>query len=270
MSAVIFEKINPRDKRTEGEEKLLNVLKNSPRFDGWTVFEQPHIDSIKPDFILLNPKKGVIIIEVKDWNLNLDIYESGGYIKGTDGRLHKKDPVEQVETYKNCILKSDLNNSEDFVSKNNDYYGCIETVVYFHGASKEQALSFCSNNTYTKIWTDDDIDNINDINKKLDHRQYTWALEVIQSKYNKDGLLENMVSQLIKNLQYADYNYERKAPFKLVGEQLELAKLKQNSIRRWGGVAGAGKSLVLAEKAARALKKDYRVLILTYNITLRH
>ena len=49
-----------------------------------------------------------------------------------------------------------------------------------------------------------------------------------------------------------------------------MAKLKQNSIRRWGGVAGAGKSLVLAEKAARALKKDYRVLILTYNITLRH
>ena len=219
MSAVIFEKINPRDKRNEGEEKLLNVLKNSPRFDGWTVFEQPHIDSIKPDFILLNPKKGVIIIEVKDWNLGLDIYESGGYIRGTDRRLHKKDPVEQVETYKNCILKSDLNNSEDFVSKNNDYYGCIETVVYFHGASKEQALSFCSNNTYTKIWTDDDIDNINDINKKLDHRQYTWALEVIQSKYNKDGLLENMVHQLIKNLQCADYNYERKEPFKLFKEQ---------------------------------------------------
>ena len=57
MSADIFENINPRDKRTEGEEKLLNVLKNSPRFDGWTVFEQPHIDSIKPDFILLNPKR---------------------------------------------------------------------------------------------------------------------------------------------------------------------------------------------------------------------
>lgn len=270
MSAIIFENINPRDKRTEGEEKLLNVLKYSPRFDGWTVFEQPHIDSMKPDFILLNPEKGVIIIEVKDWNLNLDIYKSGGYIKGTDGRLHKKDPVEQVETYKNCILKSDLNNSEDFVSKNNDYYGYIETVVYFHGPSKEKALEFCTNNTYTKIWTDDDIDNINDINKKLDHRQYTWALEVTQSKYNKEGLLENMVSQLIKNLQCEDYNYERKAPFKLVGEQLELAKLKQNSIRRWGGVPGAGKSLVLAEKAARALKKDYRVLILTYNITLRH
>ena len=27
MSAVIFEKINPRDKRTEGEEKLLNEYK---------------------------------------------------------------------------------------------------------------------------------------------------------------------------------------------------------------------------------------------------
>ncbi|MFR1849449.1 MAG: NERD domain-containing protein [Clostridium sp.] len=270
MSAIIFENINPRDKRTEGEEKLLNVLKYSPRFDGWTVFEQPHIDSIKPDFILLNPKKGVIIIEVKDWNLNLDIYKSGGYIKGTDGRLHKKDPVEQVETYKNCILKSDLNNSEDFVSKNNDYYGYIETVVYFHGPSKEKALEFCTNNTYTKIWTDDDIDKINDINKTLNKTQYTWALTVKESKYNKDNMLENMVHQLIKNLQCADYNYERKVPFKLFKEQSDLANLKQNSIRRWGGVPGAGKSLVLAEKAARALKKDYRVLILTYNITLRH
>ena len=270
MSAIIFENINPRDKRTEGEEKLLNVLKYSPRFDGWTVFEQPHIDSMKPEFILLNPKKGVIIIEVKDWNLNLDIYKSGGYIKGTDGRLHKKDPVEQVETYKNCILKSDLNNSEDFVSKNNDYYGYIETVVYFHGPSKEKALEFCTNNTYTKIWTDDDIDKINDINKTLNKTQYTWALTVKESKYNKDNMLENMVHQLIKNLQCADYNYERKVPFKLFKEQSDLANLKQNSIRRWGGVPGAGKSLVLAEKAARALKKDYRVLILTYNITLRH
>lgn len=275
MSSVIFENINPRDKRTEGEEKLLNVLKYSPRFDGWTIFEQPHIDSIKPDFILLHPKKGVIIIEVKDWDLSSRTYESGGYIKGTDGRLHKKDPVEQVETYKNCILKSDLNDSEDFVSKNNDYYGYIETVVYFHGVSKSQALSFCTNNTYTKIWTDDDIDKINDINKTLNHAQYTWALTVEESKYNKDNMLENMVSQLIKNLliknlQYPDYNYERKEPFKLSKEQSDLANLKQNSIRRWGGVPGAGKSLVLAEKAARALKKDYRVLILTYNITLRH
>ena len=83
-------------------------------------------------------------------------------------------------------------------------------------------------------------------------------------------MLENMVHQLIKNLQCADYNYERKEPFKLFKEQSDLANLKQNSIRRWGGVPGAGKSLVLAEKAARALKKDYRVLILTYNITLRH
>ena len=130
MSAVIFEKINPRDKRTEGEEKLLNVLKNCPRFDGWTVFEQPHIDSIKPDFILLHPKKGIIIIEVKDWNLRLGTYESGGYIRGTDGKLHKKDPVEQVETYKNCILKSDLNNSEDFVSNNSDYYGCRNSCIF--------------------------------------------------------------------------------------------------------------------------------------------
>ncbi|WP_455542002.1 NERD domain-containing protein [Intestinibacter sp.] len=270
MLATVFEKDNPRDGRTEGEEKLLNILKNSERFEGWTVFEQPHINAVKPDFVLLHPKKGVIIIEVKDWNLNSNTYESNAYIKGTDGRLHKKNPIDQVEKYKNCILKSDLESNEDFISNNEKYYGYIETVVYFHGVTKSQVLKFCPETKYTKLWTDEDIDYIANIKNLLNYRQYTYALSLEKSKYNQNGTLEKIVEELIKNLKCADYNYERREPFKLTREQSELAKLKHNSVRRWGGVAGAGKSLVLAEKAARALKKNQKVLILTYNITLRH
>lgn len=270
MSANIFESIFTNEKRTEGEQYLLDVFESSERFDGWTIFEQPHINSMKPDFVLLHPNKGIIIIEVKDWNLSLNTYESGGYIKGNGGNLYRKNPIKQVEKYKQCILKSDLENSEDFISKNSDYYGYIETIVYFHGASKSQAINFCGFDKYTKIWTDEDIDYIADINNRLNSDEHTFALSLKKSKYDKDGSLQKIVKELTKNLQYADYNYERRNPFVLTKEQSNLAELKQNSIRRWGGVAGAGKSLVLTEKAVKALKKGYRVLILTFNITLRH
>lgn len=271
MSAEIFESFNPNDPRTEGEKYLLNVFCNSPRFDGWMVFEQPHINSMKPDFILLNPELGIIIIEVKDWNLNLDVYENGGYIRGTDGQILKKNPINQVENYKKSILKSELTNSVHLAENFNNYYGCIETVVYFHGASKAQALAFCQReNTYTKIWTIEDIEYINNKENQLRAFDHTYALAMKHSKFNNNGLLEELVKELAMHLQYADYNYERKQPYILKRSQIDLAELSPGSIRRWSGVAGSGKSLILAEKGAKALKENKRVLILTFNITLRH
>ncbi|WP_121661868.1 nuclease-related domain-containing DEAD/DEAH box helicase [Metabacillus litoralis] len=272
MSAEIFESYNPNDPRTKGEQYLLDVFRNSSRFDGWMVFEQPHINSMKPDFVLLHPSRGIIIIEVKDWNLTSSVYENGGYIRGTDGRSHKKNPINQVENYKKSILKSELTNSvylaEEF-EKN--YYACIETVVYFHGAAKANALAFCNNNLlYTKIWTKEDIEYIKNTHNPLNNRIHTYALSRQQSAFNHNGQLEELVKELAKHLQYADYNFERRRPFILTPSQSELSELSPGSIRRWSGVAGAGKSLILAEKAVKALRDNKRVLILTFNITLRH
>ncbi|WP_078544717.1 nuclease-related domain-containing DEAD/DEAH box helicase [Litchfieldia alkalitelluris] len=271
MTTEIFESFNKNDPRTKGEQYLLDCFRTSPRFDGWMIFEQPHINSMKPDFVLLHPKRGIIIIEVKDWNLDSDVYENGGYIRGTDGRSHKKNPINQVENYKKNILKSELTNSVYLAERyKHNYYACIETVVYFHGATKAQALAFCQgSHSHTKIWTIEDIEEINS-QKTLNPRSHTYALSRDQSSFNHQGLLEELVKELSKHLQYADYNYERRQPFVLTRAQRELAELSPGSIRRWSGVAGAGKSLILAEKAVNALRDDKRVIILTFNITLRH
>ena len=170
MPAKIIESLNPRDKRTEGEEYLLNVFKTSKVFNGWQVFEQPHINSMKPDFVLTNPKKGIIIIEVKDWNLESKKYINGGYILGDDGKKYKKSPINQVEGYKNCILKMDWEGNEELVESYGDYYGYIETVVFFYGANRKEVKEFCydseeerfynSKKKHTKIWTIEDIEYI--------------------------------------------------------------------------------------------------------------
>lgn len=272
MSAQIFEDLNPNNPRTEGEQYLLDVFNKSERFSGWTVFEQPHINSMKPDFVLLHPNKGIIIIEVKDWNLSSSVYRKDGYIKGTNGRLYNKNPIDQVEKYKNGILKSDLENSEALVDTYSNYYGCIETVVYFHGATRENVLKFCgkNNNGYTKIWIDKDIEYISNTSNQLNAYKHTYALTPPDSTFNTAGMLERLVKELISYLSYSDYHEERRQPISLTTDQKKLAELKVNMIRRYSGVAGAGKSLVLVEKAVRALKQDKRVLLLTFNITLRH
>lgn len=271
MPAKIFENINLNDPRTEGEQYLIDIFKTSSRFEGYTVFEQPHINSMKPDFILLHPERGVIIIEVKDWDLESNVYKSGGYILGTDGNLYERNPVKQVEGYKDNILKLELTNTvlllEGFSDK---YYGCIETAVYFHTASEERANAFCNScYSHTKIWTKKDIDYMANSNNRLSFNKHTYALTLNHSKFNVNGVLTELVRELSLKLQYSDYNYERKAPFILNRAQNSLATLKPKAIRRWSGIAGSGKSLVIAEKAVRALKEGQRVLILTYNITLR-
>ena len=272
MDREILENYNPLDPRTAGEEYLLSKFSTSPRFKGWTIFEQPHINSMKPDFILLHPEKGIIILEVKDWNLSSKVYQNGGYINGTNGKKFIKNPINQVENYKNTILKTELTNSVYLSEKFNDsFFACIETVVYFHKASKVEAYEFCGkSDSHTKIWTRCEFDYICNINNKLNSSNHTYALSLNNSKLNDNGLLTNLVEELKHTLRYSDYNYERKEPIKLTYEQDKLAKLQKDSIRRWSGVAGAGKSLALAQKAVNALKENNRVLILTFNITLRH
>lgn len=271
MTVKIIENYNPNDLRTNGEEYLLNSFKDSPLFEGWTIFEQPHINSMKPDFILTHPDKGIIIIEVKDWNLNLDVYEENGYVRGTNGKAINKNPVKQVEYYKENILhyqlKSSVNLSENFSL----YNSSIETAVYFHYANKDEANNFCNNSNHnTRIWVKEDVQYLMNNSNHLNPKDFTYALSRKQSVFTKNNLLKNLVDELNLQLYYADYNNERRQPFVLTGEQRKLAQLNPGSIRRWSGVPGSGKSIIVAEKAVRAAKEGNNVLILTFNITLRH
>ena len=37
---------------------------------GWEIYVQPHLNGLRPDFVLLNPDVGIGVFEVKDWNLD--------------------------------------------------------------------------------------------------------------------------------------------------------------------------------------------------------
>lgn len=264
----IYEKTNVNVKREEGELAILNMFRH-PRFEGWTVFEEPHINSMKPDFVAFHPEKGILIIEVKDYDLYSDTYRSGGYVVGTNGKLIKKNPVQQVEHYKNSILKNELRSSVDFAEEFENYYGCIETIVYFHKANIQGANDFCGFPKHTKVWTNEHIQQIMS-GANLFGSAYPYALKVQHSNYAKNGMLQRLTEELSHVLQYADYNLERTEPVILDRKQNGLANLKCKKTTLYKGVAGSGKTLMLAEKAIQSAEMNQKVLILTYNITLRH
>lgn len=264
-----IEKFNPNDPRTEGEQFLIDIFRESSTFEGFTIFEEPHINGQKPDFILVHPDQGIVIIEVKDWDLSKEKYLKDGYILGTDNKKKKRDPRHQVENYKEHILKYNLQTTVEISNVENKYFGLIETVVYFHKANRKDVDYFLDQREYqyTKVWTKEDVKKILS-GESLDEKSYTYAITGRGYKFkNKDN--KKMAEELISLLSYSDYNYERVEPLKLDYEQNKLAKLKPSSIRRWGGVVGSGKTIVLCDKAVRALKENHAVLIVYFNITLR-
>ncbi len=53
---------------TAGEKKLLKLLYNSLD-DRFGIYFQPYLGGDRPDIILLNKEAGVLIFEVKDWDI---------------------------------------------------------------------------------------------------------------------------------------------------------------------------------------------------------
>ena len=60
---------NLRQPLTHGEEIVLGYFnKNLPA--EWDMYIQPHMNGLRPDFVLMSPSKGIAVFEVKDWDFS--------------------------------------------------------------------------------------------------------------------------------------------------------------------------------------------------------
>ena len=97
---------------TAGERALLKYLDNylpkdtqwksgdkPETYNGWLIFAQPFLNGTRPDIIIFNPQVGLVIYEVKDWNLDNYEWRKGEGLFVNDGRgsYPVKSPIDQVE-----------------------------------------------------------------------------------------------------------------------------------------------------------------------------
>lgn len=97
-----------RQPLTDGEWLVFNFF---DRYldPAWEIYIQPHLNGLRPDFVLLNPKVGIAVFEVKDWNFNAMSYfiettKTGMPIllenEGLRSFVVKDNPIEQLYRYK--------------------------------------------------------------------------------------------------------------------------------------------------------------------------
>jgi len=278
---------------TSGEMSLATTLAQRLS-DEYEIFFQPFLNGDMPDIILMRRGAGVAIVEVKDWNLNSYSVDDKNQWREIAGNNVIRSPFRQAFGYKSNMFNLHINGLAEKNAINNNFYGIIKPFVYFHESTKEDVNGLYAQAEDSLRQARDDL-NQSFKNGEMPHAAYEKRLSYLDQKQRQIGrdkgmsVFPNDLSKIANSLkqdhvlftdqihdeflrylkppyhvesQGKDINYDSKQ-LKLAQSTPGFAKIK--------GVAGCGKTTVLAKRAVNAHKRhDDKVLIFTYNKTLRN
>ncbi len=92
---------------TSGERRFAQRLEAKLEDDYLCWYDVPIGQSMRhPDFIVLHPKRGLLILEVKDWKLDTiqSITKSDATLLTPKGLLHAANPLEQARQYAHAVV----------------------------------------------------------------------------------------------------------------------------------------------------------------------
>lgn len=206
---------------------------------------------------------GVLVIEVKDWNLSAYQNPKGGlspwFLMENGAKISS--PLEQVQSYKNNFYNLHLDLLFERKIKNTSVFSIVQPVVYFHKATQESVNNFCHAIKYMHILGVDSI-NENGINYLLS------STRLLKKSPLFDDELYNSFRRFLNPPEHSpDVGKE----IYYTQRQKELVSSAKGLHQKIKGVAGCGKTKVLARRAVNAYARSKEtVLILTFNITLRN
>lgn len=245
----------------------------------WEIYIQPHLNGLRPDFVLLNPQVGIGVFEVKDWDLQAMPYQvrSGDgeapelwacNRDGVDFRV-KDNPVEKVLAYKEKLFRLLMPQLGLDKVADNQKYALVTAGVIFTAAPTRAVQELCQpfkvfhKATPAKYYpvTGSDALAARALNQVFPEAKHAT------SKLMKPHYADDLRSWLIE----PDHAQSQRHPLELEARQQQLATTRTESgFRRIKGPAGSGKSQVLAARAAQLTTEGKEVLVVTYNITLWH
>ncbi len=240
----------------------------------WEIYIQPHLNGLRPDFVLLNPKIGIAVFEVKDWNLNAMKYSVHkregkapvliGEKDGSQFSLQSQNPIEKVYRY-----KQEIHNLYCPRIDGKSGFATITAGVIFPFATDKSIKQLFSSSmefrgmdrySYYPLTGENSIKsgNIASIFPESSRKC---------SKFMDDDLAKDLRNWLVE----PDFSATQREPLEFDKIQLSYVKSRTRSgYRRIKGAAGSGKSLILAARATELLTEGKDVLVITYNITLLH
>ncbi len=261
-----------RQSMTIGEQRVFELF-NRHLPPSWEIYIQPHLNGLRPDFVLLNPSGGIGVFEVKDWDLSAMRYytqkDHWGFSLWAekDGKnfcIQSTNPLTKVNLYKKEIYDLYCPRLKEKAG-----WGAITAGVIFPFARSSDVTDLLkpflkvSDRDYTRYQPISGAEEIfaGDIKSIFP--------EALRSTSNlmSEARAEDLRGWLVE----PDFSAEQRLPLILDRAQRILAETRTDSgYRRIKGPAGSGKSLVLAARAAKLANEGKSVLVATFNITLWH
>ena len=268
----------------KGEFFLADYLnKNLPK--EWNIYTRPELkarwgsnqNKKTPDVVIAHPSDGIMIFEVKNWNISnffvdeikkigfrtrVDIYQ-----KNLKGRSDNLNPVDQVENYL-WRMRNGIHDILEEIYVNNNKRHLIRCGIYFHNPySTQDARNFvrykyidqdrCS--VIARDFLEEGIE-IEKIVPLINNR--------FKIKSDKDWL--SLFSNWISPPLHRQEKQFRLSINDLDNNQKKYVESKPNVIQKISGVAGSGKTTIAALRAAISANNKKKVLVLCYNITIKN
>ncbi|NPA51191.1 MAG: UvrD-helicase domain-containing protein [Epsilonproteobacteria bacterium] len=226
------------------------------------LYLEPQITNLFPDFILIDPSRGVLIIEVKGWSIDY-IKEINNKSVITKNNEELINPTYRARQYFNALQNILKNAPSTLVDKNNNLDINLQAVVIFTDITQNEASS-------------------TQIDRFLDH----YPVRVIyKDEFNK-STIDTLFNNKIKPLPPKSINIIRATIFPelkiksqstsniavLDIEQERFAKSLPLGHYMITGIPGSGKSVTLVARAIYLAKKfrEWKILIVTYNKLLKN
>lgn len=238
---------------TTGEKTLARFLDDNLSSD-WEIYVQPYLNFSNPDIVILNPHVGIMVYEVKDWAMETYQWENNANMKNIETAKH----IRQVEHYKKKIIEQLIPDMAEKIDDESYLYGLVKTGIYQHKISGKDARNLFNNCDHPHIIGYDDLISSN--------------LQKVVPDSNiliRDDMQKEWTNELRFWLKPPFHSMEQCEDIKLTKQQKKHA-LPKPGHRRLRGAAGSGKTLIIAYRAAKLASEGYKVLIITFNLTLWH
>lgn len=257
-----------------GELQLLGFLESNLD-DSFEVFFNPFLNGDRPDIIIMRKGYGVLIIEVKDWDLHhYYIDDKKKWRLKHNKAFIKMSPIEQALQYKKNIYNLHLDTLLEKKIKDFRYWNVVSCAVYFHNASSAEIRKmlvepYADDRKYLDFLRHNiELIGRNNLNTvDFDKILYSRKLRANQDSYFFPDRLYDSFKRYLMPVWHTKEEGE-KLIYSDTQKRLIQSEPRDQRIR---GVVGSGKTTVLAGRAVNAhLRTNDKVLILTYNITLKN
>lgn len=232
------------------------------------IYLDPDLNGASPDFIIVRPNIGIIVISVFEEDLSKCHIDNGNQTGKTifldidseqTGTKQIQSPFVALENYQNLIIES-LKEFTNAVIEDNRNLGLVKKVLICTKGCIDQAKSIFGNPKYAYLYGNEFINDRSILCRIFDDLRFHYT----------NRAFDNVaLQQLVKDLSPKWHSYREGISLHLTRQQASLSISVEGAQRKISGVAGSGKTQVLATRAVNAqVRSGGNVLILTFNITL--